>query len=80
MTTSISVSDDDKREFNELKPEDMTQKEFFGELIAAKRRDNGEIVDVGSIVDDVERQVGASVELAAYRGTREALDDVIDHG
>jgi len=79
MTPTVSVSDDDKAEFQEMKPAEMTQKEFFAELIDAKRRDDGEIVDVGAIVDDVQKQVAAEVELSAYRGTRDALNEVIEH-
>jgi hypothetical protein len=43
------------------------------ELLAAYKRDNGEIVDVDSIVDDIEKKVAANVELAAYRGVQDAL-------
>jgi len=78
MTSTITISDDDKAEFTELKPDDMTQKEFVAELLDAYRRDNGEIVDVGAIVDNVEKQIAAEVELASYRGTRDALNDVLE--
>jgi len=78
MTSTISCSDTDKDEFQALKPDDMTQKEFVSELLDAKRRDNGEIVDVGKIVDNVEKQIAAEVELASYRGTRDALNDVLE--
>jgi len=78
MTSTITISDDDKAEFTELKPDDMTQKEFVTELLDAYRRDNGEIVDVGAIVDNVEKQIAAEVELASYRGTRDALNDVLE--
>jgi predicted CopG family antitoxin len=75
---SISVDDEVKREFDEMKPEDLTHSEFVEELLAAKRRDDGEIVDVGQIVDEVSKQTAATVELASYRGTREALNEVIE--
>jgi hypothetical protein len=78
MTTSISVSDDDKAEFQEMKPADMTQKEFFSELLAAKRRDEGEIVNPSEIVDQAALELGKEVELAAFRGTRSALNEVLD--
>lgn len=73
--TSISVADSTKSEFDELKPDDLTQDEFTQELLAAYRRDNGEIVDVGALADEITKQTAASVELAAYRGTRDAIED-----
>lgn len=76
--SSISVKNDTKSEFDELKPDELTQDEFCQELLDAYRRDNGEIVNVGEIVDQIERQVGKEVELASYRGTRDALDSKLE--
>lgn len=76
--TSISVADTTKSEFDELQPDELTQDEFVQALLDAYRRDNGEIVDVGKIVDNVEKQIAAEIELASYRGTRDALNDVLD--
>jgi hypothetical protein len=75
--TSISVKKGTKDEFDELQPDDLTQDEFTEELLAAYRRDNGEVVDVQALVDEITRQTATSVELAAYRGTSEALDKKI---
>jgi len=75
---SVSVDDETKQEWDELKPDDLTHGEFAEELLAAYRRDNGEIVDVGKIVDNVEKQIAAEVELSSYRGTRDALNDVLE--
>ena len=72
--TSISISNQTKTEIDELKPEDMTYKEFADELVAAYRRDNGEIVDVDKLVDVILKRVATNVELAAYRGVTEALE------
>jgi len=71
--SSISVDRQTKSDFDELKPEDATHDEFVQELLAAYKRDNGEIVDVDSIVDGIEKQVAANIELAAYRGVQDAL-------
>ncbi|UXF49964.1 hypothetical protein 7841G3A2_26 [Haloquadratum phage sp.] len=71
--SSISVDRQTKSEFDELKPEDMTHDEFVQELLAAYKRDNGEIVDIDDLVDGIEKQVAANVELAAYRGVQDAL-------
>jgi len=73
--SSISISDSTKSDFDELKPDDLTHDEFVAELLDAYRRDNGEVVDVGELVDEITSQTAASVELAAYRGTREAIQD-----
>lgn len=73
--SSISVSDETKREFDELKPEDSTHDEFVAELLAAKRRDNGEIVNVDELVDQITQRTASNVELASYRGTAAALDN-----
>jgi len=71
--SSISVDRQTKSDFDELKPEDMTHDEFVQELLAAYKRDNGEIVNVDDLVDGIEKQVAANVELAAYRGIQDAL-------
>ncbi|AFH22414.1 hypothetical protein OSG_eHP24_00195 [environmental Halophage eHP-24] len=71
--SSISVDRQTKSDFDELKPEDTTHDEFVQELLDAYRRDNGEIVNVDDLVDGIEKQVAANVELAAYRGVQDAL-------
>jgi N-acyl-D-aspartate/D-glutamate deacylase len=73
--TSISVKRETKAEFDELQPEGHTQDEFVEELLAAYRRDNGEIVDVEQMVEEITEQTAARMELAAYRGTQEALEN-----
>lgn len=75
MTSSISINDDTKREFDELKPDDCTHDDFMQQLIAAYRRDNGEIVDVDALVQEVTERTITNVELAAYRGTKAAHKD-----
>jgi hypothetical protein len=73
--TSISVDDTTKREFDELKPDELTHDEFTQELLAAYKRDNGEIVNVDSLVDEITERVAANVEVAAYRGVDDRLDE-----
>jgi len=73
--SSISVSDSTKSDFDDLQPDDLTQDEFVGELLDAYRRDNGQVVDVDSLVDRISKQTASSIELASYRGTRDALED-----
>jgi hypothetical protein len=71
--SSISVSNQTKSEFDELKPGEITHDEFVQELLDAYRRDNGEVVDVDDLVDGIEKQVATKIELAAYRGIQDAL-------
>jgi hypothetical protein len=71
---SISISNNTKTEIDDLKPDDMTYKEFADELVAAYRRDNGEVVDVDAMVDVILKRVAANIEVAAYRGVTEALE------
>jgi hypothetical protein len=72
--TSISISKQTKAEIDELKPDDMTYKDFTDELVAAYRRDNGEVVDIDKLVDGILERVATNIELAAYRGVAEALE------
>ena len=74
--SSINVSNDTKMEFTEMQPEDMTQDEFFQELLAAKRRDDGEVVDAEAIAEAIKTETASAIEIAAYRGTAAALEDV----
>lgn len=73
--TSISVNNDTKREFDELKPSDSTHDEFVQELLDAYRRDQGEIVNVDELVEELTQRTATNVELAAYRGTKAAHKD-----
>jgi hypothetical protein len=75
LTSSVSINDDTKREFDDRKPDSMTHDEFMQELLAAHARDNGEIVDVESIVEQINHRIASNVELASYRGTAAALDN-----
>lgn len=72
--TSISISKQTKAEIDDLKPDDMTYKDFTDELVAAYRRDNGEVVDIDKLVDGILERVATNIELAAYRGVAEALE------
>lgn len=75
---SINVDKDTKAEFDELQPESLTQAEFAQELLAAYRRDNGEIINPEAIADEVVEQVthrtASEIELAAHRGIKSGLE------
>lgn len=72
--SSIGVSDATKDEWDELKPEDMTHDEFCQHALDCVRRDNGEIVNVDELVQQITERTVTNVEIAAFRGTKEALD------
>ena len=74
--SSISVADSTKSEFDELKPDDLTHDEFVEELLAAYRRDNGEIVNVDELVQQITERTVTNVEIAAFRGTKEAMESM----
>jgi len=76
MSPSISIKDDTKAKFDEMKPDDVTHDEYVVELLKAKQRDDGQIVDPAAIVDEITRQTAAEVELASYRGVRAAIEDL----
>jgi len=71
---SISLSRKTKTEIDELKPDDMTYKEFGQVLVNSYRRDNGEVVNVEELVTEIKKQIASQVELAAYRGVTEAIE------
>jgi hypothetical protein len=60
-----------------MKPDGLTHDEFVQELLDAYRRDNGQVFNPSEIVDQVTEETAAHVELAAYRGTRDALGDLL---
>lgn len=71
----INVDETVKDEFDELQPEGTTHSEFVEELLAAKRRDEGEIINPDDIAESVMENLHRKVELAAYRGVTEAIND-----
>lgn len=73
--TSINVDRSTKEDFDDLKPDGLTQKEFVAELLKVYRRDNGEIVDVAAMADKITKETASEVELAARRGVGQALED-----
>lgn len=74
MATSVSIKDETRREWDELKSDDQTHDEFAQALLEAYRRDNGEVVNVDDLVEQINERVASNVEVASYRGTAEALN------
>jgi len=74
--TQINVSQDDKDRFDELKPSEKTQKEFFAEVLATfENADETITLDTERLTDRLKESVASEVELAAYRGVMEAIEN-----
>jgi len=77
--SSISVAEQDKERFVALKPEDMTHKEFFAEILHTyEHAEETVTIDTDAIKDDVTEAVASNVELAAFRGVTEAIEEHSD--
>jgi len=73
------VSQDDKARFDELKPSEKTQKEFFSEVIATyENADETITLDTERLTERIKESVAAEVELSAYRGVTEAIEQAND--
>ena len=74
--TQINVSQDDKDRFDELKPSDSTQAEFFSEILQTyEHADETITLDTERLTERIKESVASEVELAAYRGTTEAIEN-----
>jgi hypothetical protein len=77
--TQINVSDSDKKRFDELKPSDSTQAEFFAEVMATfENADETITLDTERLTERIKESVAAEVELSAYRGVTEAIEQAND--
>lgn len=70
--TTITVESKDKEWFDDFK-DGRTQKEAFSEMCDIVRAYNGDPVDVKELAEELEQSLLSNVELAAFRGTKEAL-------
>jgi len=74
--TQINVSDADKARFDELKPPEKTQKEFFAEVMATfENAEETVTLDTERLTAQIAESVASEIELAAYRGTTEAIEN-----
>lgn len=75
--SQVGCSNQDKERFDELQPEGMTQAEFVSELLDCyETRDDKVVIDTDEIIESVEHGVASEIELAAYRGTKEAIEEI----
>jgi len=71
----VSVSEADKERFDELKASEQTQAEFVSEILHTYEiAEETVTIDTQAIVDKVAHKVAAEVEMSAYRGVTEALE------
>ena len=74
--SQIGCTSKDKARFDELKPDELTQKEFFEIVLDAyENQDEKVIIDTDEIVNGITKQTATEIELAARRGTIHALQD-----
>jgi len=74
--SSVSLSTDTKRLWDELKPDDATHDEFAQMLLETYQKDvDGIVIDPDEIAEEIKAQVATQVEIAAVRGVNEALDE-----
>ena len=75
--SQIGCTSKDKARFDELKPDELTQKEFFTEVLDAyENQDEKVIIDTDEIIESVEHGVASEVELAARRGVKHAIEEI----
>jgi hypothetical protein len=73
--TGINVNQNDKDRFDELKPSDATQAEFFETVMDTyENADEPVTIDVEQLTTNIESTVASNIELAAYRGVTEAIE------
>lgn len=67
-----------KERFDQLKPDDATQAEFVSDLLDAYELVDDEGIDMNEIMERIDLRLGTQVELAAFRGAREAIENYDD--
>jgi len=71
----VNLKPDTKSKFDELQPDDLTQDEFIAELLETyENADEPVDIDTDEIVEEISHKTASKVELAAYRGVSEALE------
>lgn len=76
--SQINCSSSDKARFDELQPEDETQKEFFKTVLDAyENRDEKIVVDTNEIIEEIRHGVVSEAEVASYRGTKHAIEETV---
>jgi len=75
--SQVGCTTSDKERFDELQPENMSQKEFVSELLDCyENRDDKVVIDTDAIIEELRVGVASEIELSAYRGVKEAIEEV----
>ena len=73
---TINTTQQDKERFVELKPSEKTHKEFFAEVLATYENAEETVsLDTERLTEQIKQSVAAEVELSAYRGVTEAIEE-----
>lgn len=78
--SSISINEDTKKDWDELKPDEYTHDEFCSVLLDTYRKQDTELVIdelVERVNQEIESTVASKAELAAYRGTKDAIETTV---
>jgi len=71
----INCKEDTKDTFDRLKPEGMNHDEFVAELLETyEHADEPVRIDSDKIADEIKESVASEVELSAFRGVTEAIE------
>jgi hypothetical protein len=73
--TGINVNQTDKDRFDAHKPSDLTQAEFFETVMDTyENADEPVTINVEQLTEEIKSTVASNIELAAYRGVTEAIE------
>jgi len=74
--TGINCKPDTKDEYDRLKPEDSTNDEFVATLLETyANADETVTIDTEEITENISQSVASKIELAAFKGVTEAIEN-----
>lgn len=74
--TGVSMDQSTKDRWDELKPDDMTHADFAKTLLETyEYADEPVKIDTDEITQEIIEKVSAQIELASFRGTKEAIQE-----
>jgi len=72
---TINVKDDTKSRWDKLKPDDETHDEFAQSVLDAYESGDDAVIIDGEDIQEHLELFGGTVELASYRGAKEAIEN-----
>jgi len=71
----VNLKEGTKAKFDRLQPDEYTQDEFVAELLETyENADEPVRIDTEAITEEIATSVASKIELAAYRGTEDAIE------